>query len=620
MDNGILKRIESWESRSFSNGGLKLEELLSSGFSGMIGSEMEWMFILNGRIIGYQGEKIQEFGKKDSNVYTAPHPALPILFYMQVSEKIGESMRYYTGEKSIEEIDSALKENKFTGYIELSDDVLSGDYYIVYHGGRSMDVAFIGNMDRLISEEESRRNIKSEIGIYQVNRVNIKPIDITIKDPEKKKAAEDVVESKNDKLEKKHAEIIENKELLTQSKGMGNDTIETAIELEKEENKFKNEAAWRASRVVPSIDPRRDGELVELLKKSTEWKTEDKNQYEKIQLNENVPSKKVEIEMEYITEKEEGYEKTVEEVEEMIESDAKEIVEEDTDRIIDHESENIELEGGENIIELISSDIESMKGNVSMEKKTVDADYAMRSAIVFIRYKNPSGPTIIKSLKKKEKIGKDAVNRNLNYGSNNQIQGINEGTTLVKGDNGEPEEFNEYLEKTTEMKFIKWLFGSLIYEVIETGNIKSMKLVYAAIPKVDRIRFRHKIEAKEKNGELRAYAFDIVMEDDAGNPLIVANMKKDSAEPTEISDVDMLVEGASRVSASVKSISAAFLVSSSFHSSEALTAADESMKKRFGSRKKENTKVKASRKNKYNLCLVECRKGERVCLKIPSLH
>ena len=147
-----------------------------------------------------------------------------------------------------------------------------------------------------------------------------------------------------------------------------------------------------------------------------------------------------------------------------------------------------------------------------------------------------------------------------------------------------------------------------------------MKLVYAAIPKVDRIRFVHKIEAKEKNGDLRAYAFDIVMEDDAGNPLIVANMKKDSAEPTEISDVDMLVEGASRVSASVKSVSAAFLVSSSFHSAEALAAADESMKKRFGSRKKENTKVKASRKNKYNLCLVECRKGERVCLKIPSLH
>jgi hypothetical protein len=619
MDNGVLKRIESWESRFFSNGGLKIEELLSSGFSGMIESEMEWMFILNGRIIGYQGDRIQEFGKKEGKVYTAPHPALPILFYMQVSEKIGESMQYYTEEKSIEEIDATLKENKFTGYIELADDVLSGDYYIVYHGGRSMDVAFIGNMDRLISEEESRRSIKDEIGIYQVNHVNIKPIDITVKDPEKKKVAGGLIESENVKLEEKHAKITENKEWPTQLEGMENNAIGEMTEREGNgRDKFEHEVAWRVSRVVPSIDPRKDGELVKLLKESTEWKTDDKNRGKEVQSNENVPSKKVEVEEEYITEKEEVYEKIVEEVEEIIEDRVEEIIEEDTDKMTGWGAENIELEKDENLIELISSDRELMKGNVSVNKKVVDAKYAMESAIVFVRYKNPSGPTIIKSLKRKEKIGKDAVNRNLNYGNNIQISGINEGITLVEGNNGEPEEFKEYLEKSAEMRFIKWLVGSLIYEIIETENIKSMKSLYAAIPKIDQIRFGRKIEASEKNEGLRAYAFDMVMEDDAGNPLIVANMN-DSIDPTEIMDVNRLVESASRVSASVKSISAAFLVSSSFHSAEALTAADESMKRRFRSRKKENTKVKASRKNKYNLCLVECRKGDGVYLKIPKL-
>ncbi len=56
-----------------------------------------------------------------------------------------------------------------------------------------MNVAFIGNVKRLITDEEAREGTEGEVGIYEVNSVAIKPISI----PEEKST------------ENLHQEIIE---------------------------------------------------------------------------------------------------------------------------------------------------------------------------------------------------------------------------------------------------------------------------------------------------------------------------------------------------------------------------------------------------------------------------
>ncbi|MFC7058331.1 DUF7527 domain-containing protein [Halovenus salina] len=85
---------------------------------------------------------------------------------------------YYTEKTAISEVDSTLSNGGFTGYIELADNVLSGDYYQVYHAGQSMSVGFIGESSRLVDGDEAFETADDEVGIYQVRPADIEIIDL----------------------------------------------------------------------------------------------------------------------------------------------------------------------------------------------------------------------------------------------------------------------------------------------------------------------------------------------------------------------------------------------------------------------------------------------------------
>ncbi|WP_338902874.1 DUF7527 domain-containing protein [Salinibaculum marinum] len=86
--------------------------------------------------------------------------------------------QYYTEETPVSEVDRTLEDGGFTGFVELSENVLSGDYYLVYHRGRSMSVAFVGNSKRLIEGDEAFEQADDEVGIYEVKPVSIDAIEI----------------------------------------------------------------------------------------------------------------------------------------------------------------------------------------------------------------------------------------------------------------------------------------------------------------------------------------------------------------------------------------------------------------------------------------------------------
>ncbi|WP_224447051.1 DUF7527 domain-containing protein [Haloprofundus salilacus] len=183
MNSDVIETVTGWEERPFGDGYAGLSELADAGFTGAVSADMAWAFMVNGRVVGVFEGAIESFENADGTAYAAPDPSLPLLFTMQ--ERGGETRaNYYTNETSISEADATLKAGNFTGYIELSEHVLSGDYYVVYHGGKSMSVAFVGNSRTLLTGEEAFKRADDEVGIFEVKAVDVDVVEIPEPEPE----------------------------------------------------------------------------------------------------------------------------------------------------------------------------------------------------------------------------------------------------------------------------------------------------------------------------------------------------------------------------------------------------------------------------------------------------
>ncbi|AUX10475.1 hypothetical protein AArcSl_2860 [Halalkaliarchaeum desulfuricum] len=171
------ERMTEWETRPFDGGYDGLRSLVDRGFSGAVTEGAAWAVLVNGRIVGVYGGDLSAFEDADGTAYVAPDPSLALLFAMQ--EKSGESRaQYYTEETPISTVDETLSEGGFTGYVELSENVLSGDYYVVYSGGKSTGVAFVGNNETLYTGEEAFERADDEVGIYEVYDVNLDIVEL----------------------------------------------------------------------------------------------------------------------------------------------------------------------------------------------------------------------------------------------------------------------------------------------------------------------------------------------------------------------------------------------------------------------------------------------------------
>jgi hypothetical protein len=133
--------------------------------------------MLNGTVVGILDGTIDDFEDASGTAKRSPHEALPLLAVMQ--ERADEvKAQYYTEDTALADVDQTLSSGNFTGFIELSENVLSGDYYTVYHQGRSMSVAWVGNSDKLLTDDEAFDTANDEVGIYEVMPVDIDPIEI----------------------------------------------------------------------------------------------------------------------------------------------------------------------------------------------------------------------------------------------------------------------------------------------------------------------------------------------------------------------------------------------------------------------------------------------------------
>ncbi|ELZ46533.1 hypothetical protein C464_10573 [Halorubrum coriense DSM 10284] len=172
MDAQRREAIAEWDDRSFSDGFAGLRQVVGDGFSGAATDGTGWLFFADGRVVGVVDATLDAFTDASGTVYRAPDEALPVLFAMQ--ELGGEPRaKYYTNDTSLSEADRKLSQGGFTGYIELSENVLSGDYYVAYTGGESMAAAYVGNARRLETGDDAFELAADEVGIYTVYEVDL---------------------------------------------------------------------------------------------------------------------------------------------------------------------------------------------------------------------------------------------------------------------------------------------------------------------------------------------------------------------------------------------------------------------------------------------------------------
>jgi TolA-binding protein len=184
MNPRVEERVENWGTRPFSGGHAGLRELADEAFTGVVDTDGgTWLCLLNGKVVGVFDGRIENVADAEGTAYVAPDPALPLLFAMWEQGGTQED-RYYTKDTPISEADATLSSGGFAGYLELSDNVLSGDYYVCYYGDRSLNLAFVGTNERLITGEEAFERADDEIGIYDVYSVDLEVVEVPEPEPE----------------------------------------------------------------------------------------------------------------------------------------------------------------------------------------------------------------------------------------------------------------------------------------------------------------------------------------------------------------------------------------------------------------------------------------------------
>lgn len=177
MSTRVVDRVDEWGERPFADGYRSLHEFADEEFSGVVRAGGAELFMTKGTVVGIRHGDIGDFEDGTGTAYEAPSPALPLLAIMQ---ETNDEVRaeYYSEKTSIAEVDSTLSDGGFTGYVELAENVLSGDYYQVYHAGHSMSVGFIGESARLVDGDEAFDTANDEVGIYQVRPAEVDAIEI----------------------------------------------------------------------------------------------------------------------------------------------------------------------------------------------------------------------------------------------------------------------------------------------------------------------------------------------------------------------------------------------------------------------------------------------------------
>ncbi|WP_248897681.1 DUF7527 domain-containing protein [Haloplanus halobius] len=641
MDGEILDVVTEWSTRSVSDGVSGLYELADADFSGAVTNGTAWAFVLNGRFIGVFDGDIGAFEDDSLTVYTAPDISLPLLYAMQAR---GGEVRgqYYSNETPLTEIDETLSSGNFVGYVELSENVLSGDYYVVYYGGQSLPVAFVGNNRRRLTGDEAFERAADEVGIYSVVDADVEIIDLPER-PETEPADEAgaVVGGAAGDADEADAEpgvesaAADDAEAAATVDADGSEGGSTAPDDDSDDASDEEaesgpdwampDAAVGADSAAETTEPDteaapegapEDGELAddagdEALQ-SDEPADEGRSADTETATGADASDAGVEDEdtEPATTADADERERLQRELDDA--RSAKRDAEAARDRIAEERDDyQAEVERLRDRIESLESEIQRLEAaaDESPPEHTLDPADALSGTNLFVRYEDKAAGTLDRAAE--GRITADELRDNLRLDHHTEFE-----TAGLQVD-GRP--FDTFLKQSPEHRFAEWLLTSLTYEIRETDSRAGLSKLYEAIERVDRIDLDGEVSVGEDDpdAETTTASFDVVFRDKMGDPLFVTSLQ-DSRDPTPASAIESLLERSRSVSQSESSFAAAFVVTTSFFDADAMEVAVDATRGGLFSRSSRRSYVKLSRKSGFHLCLVEAR-DEDFYLTVPDL-
>ena len=671
MDGERAEAIRGWESRPAGEGHDGLGRLAGEEFSGAVEAGGIWTLLTNGRVVGVVGGTIDGLDGRSLTAYAAPDDAVPLLFAMQ--ERNGETRAsYYTGDTPLEDAHRTLEEGGFTGYVELSENVLSGDYYVVYHGGRSSAVAFVGASRRSLFGDEAFERAAGEVGIYEVIDA---PVDVT-PIPGAEATPSLASTDRDDGTTGAGPE--------TDRETTDRDDGETATPDAPETGSYGRTGTGRSGTVRGSEEIRvgaglggpdeRDGdpepepdvETVEATTPMTEPNPEPAGDgsepgsgSENGPAGESTPDSDPDPDSDPEPEPEPRSPSPSPSSEEESDADvgagdgaatdgettrgpdsradaadggstaagtepAAELealraelatAREERDEALSA-AEGLREEVGrlETRVEELESEIEAHEAAATERRSSSGPSLAATEALsgtnLFVRYRSKGEPTLAAAAAGEAE--RAAVGENLRLENHTTFEA--EGATVE----GEP--FGVFLESSLAYRLADWVVCDLLYELRTAGSSAAMEKLHGAIPEIDRIELDGTVRTggdDPTDGDETERRFDVVFRDRMGDPLVVAALH-DGRDPTAAGAVEGLVEDARAVAAGSEPFGTALHVTTSYYEPPALEFVRETTGGGFLSRSRRRSYVRLDRRHGFHVCLVEARAGE-FNLSVPDL-
>ncbi|ATW89709.1 hypothetical protein halTADL_3006 [Halohasta litchfieldiae] len=678
MDREIVDAVTEWESHPFSGGYEGLHGLADREFSGAVTAGTAWAFMLNGRLIGIDEGSLSSFAETDGTAYEAPSPALPLLYAMRSrSEK---QAQYYTNKKTISEADATLSSGSFTGYIELSENVLSGDYYTVYYGGKSMSVAFVGNSRQLLTDEEAFERADDEVGIYTVYASDLEVIDIPepvggSDDPSTADSDVSAEESEDDESTEDDAvSDTDTVDSVTPTpKTTGSETETTASDRPTASNGSTagsesanapstpetngDRGVSRPSPTAGSSTTASESSAPESSTASTEASTAttestDPKTDEDVFSNEaewrnakTIPSldpssdpeqggtqstqrsasqtarrkSKSKSEGQLSRKQLQKRLKRAEQVMQKAEEQHEKLVTERDSAQAERDKARKELETVRTKLSEAEAEIDRLESQLESDT-TVDVGGMSTGSQSMSTSEALEGTNLlVRYASKGDATLEDAISGEASQDEVMTNLRIEPHTTFEsEGVSVDGTPFETFLEGRIELAFVRWLVEEFLFDIQQTGNQTDLARIYEAIPTINRAELRGSISlgTDEEDDPVEA-TFDLVVRDKRDQPVFVADFNE-SKQPVGGGMVNTLVRDGSEIIQREESFAGAFAVTTSYYKGEALDAAADATGGGLLSASRGKSFVYISRKQGFHLCLVE-KLGDTFDLHVPEL-
>ncbi|PSP77943.1 hypothetical protein BRC88_12025 [Halobacteriales archaeon QS_4_69_225] len=639
--------VSEWETSPFDGGTDELARLGRRGFSGAVESDGDWLFVADGEAVavvaGFEtaptATGLDGFDPTGGRRHEAAAAAAARLAPMLA---LGGEVRgeYFSDDTPIATVNETLSSGGFTGYLELAENVLSGDYYVVYDDGEPSYAAYLGATGEPVTGEEAETKMKNEVGIYSVVAADLPPVELPASPESAGSAAATVADRDVGETDSAVSEPGET--------AVSDDTPATSTDTPATGPAATDDGVGTGDspavepddelRSVPSLDPDRTdrpGDAADARATASAVEADDVAGSETTGTDDRVGTG-------------ETGPATGDPDRGVVETDETEPTTGDagsrgagtgetngvgtastgpersagpasrrsggTDAAADAALGEVraELRRLRETQERLERRVAALKGgddgstSSGTPGPSLSPTEALSKTTLFVREGTRGGPTLEDA--HQGRTDRDALAANVELERHTRFDAA--GATV----GGEP--YESFLESSRAYRFVRWLTTELPFEIRATDSADAMRHLYDAIPDVDRAFFEETVAVGDGD-ERREVTFDVVVRDREGEPLVVATLKE-GREPTGAAAVEPLVTDVSDFCAANDTVAAAFVVTASYFEADATELAREATSGSLLSRGRYRNFVSLARKNGFHLCFVEGRESS-LYMTLPEL-